>query len=251
MRKKPVTVSRPLQSSKPNERRKARLAAISSIVARSYPGNFIGIDNQLPWNLPTDLKHFKKTTNGKALIMGRKTFQSIGRPLPNRYNVVLSRELGQDKSNLIWADSVESALYFADIYSICNKLNEIFVIGGSQMYSLFHDSISKVYLTQVFSEYVKGDSKFEFTFDNEIWRTLREEEFSANNVDQFSFRISVFRKRISKVREEFIDKFLDPDGEKRIWRARALEAAGNISLQTFSDAAEQLALDLVGPEGQF
>lgn len=218
------------------------MASVSSIVARSYPGKFIGIDNQLPWHLPTDLKHFKETTKGKPIIMGRKTFESVGRPLPHRYNIVLSRIREEDKINLIWANSLESALYFADIYAICNKIDEIFVIGGSQMYNLFEGFVNKIYLTEVFSGLINGDAKFEFEFPNDKWKTKSEVDYKATNLDQYDFRIRVLRKRIPHLRDEFLDQFLDPTGEKKEWRKRAMQAAQIESVNKLESAAVQFSL---------
>jgi dihydrofolate reductase len=223
--------------------RKIRLPSVSSIVARSYPDMIIGDDNTLPWKLRTDLQHFRRTTDGKAIIMGRKTFESIGKPLPNRYNIVLSRTSGEDRPNLIWAKDYESALYFADFFSIARGHREFFVIGGAQMYTMFDAFINKVYLTEVFSNMIRGDAKFEIGFDPEIWRTIKEEEFPSTNHDQYPFRISVKRKRIDTIRDEMIDKFLRPGRELLALRHRAEETSGIQADEQFAASAEQFALD--------
>lgn len=241
-----LSAAQKIPATRPTPKRRARLASVSSIVARSYPGKFIGIDNQLPWHLPTDLKHFKSTTNGKPIIMGRKTFESIGRPLPNRYNIVLSRIREEDRKNLIWANSLESALYFADVYAICNKIDEIFIIGGSQMYSLFDKFVNKIYLTEVYSGLINGDAKFEFDFPIDKWKTKSEVEFPATETDQYPFRISVLRKRLPHLRNEFLDDFLDPSGEKKEWRRRAMTTAGIESVGVFEQAAVQFAFSFPG-----
>ncbi len=222
-------------------KRRARLASVSSIVARSYEGRFIGIDNQLPWHLSTDLQHFKATTNGKAVIMGRKTFESIGRPLPNRYNIVLSRIKGDDKKNLVWANSIESALYFADIYSISNLQEEIFIVGGSQMYSEFSEFINKIYLTEVFCGLINGDAVFDHNFDQIKWKIKSEQDYPKTDKDQYPFRITIMRKRKPIHRYEFIEKFLDPSGERREWRRRAIEALDEKAASEFDLKAEQFA----------
>jgi len=223
--------------------RKIRMPSVSSIVARSYPDHIIGDDNQLPWRLRTDLQHFRRTTDGKAIIMGRKTFESIGKPLPNRFNIVLSRTLGEDSKNLIWAKDLSSALYFADFFSIAKGSHEFFVIGGAQMYSMFFDYINKVYLTEVFSPYIKGDAKFDFDFDKDEWKTIKEEEFPATNHDQYPFRVSVKRKRKDLIREEMIDKFLKPADELRLLLDRAQLTTGITADEKFEEAAEQFALN--------
>lgn len=204
----------------------------------------IGDNNSLPWKLRTDLQHFRQTTDGKAIIMGRKTFESIGRPLPNRFNIVLSRTTGEDSHNLIWAKDYESALYFADFYSIAQGHREFFVIGGAQMYSIFDEFINKIYLTEVFSNIISGDAKFDIEFDPSVWKTIKEEEFPATNHDQYPFRISVKRKRIDQVRDEMIDKFLKPTKELHALRSRAEETSGIIADDRFAASAKQYALDV-------
>src|SRR5271166_2163408 len=111
------------------------LPSISYVVARSVPGYVIGDKNRLPWRLQSDLKRFKEITYGHPVIMGRKTHLSIGRPLPGRTNIVLSRTANQTIENdfwrksdtsLIWAGNLPSALYFADVVAITRELKDIF-----------------------------------------------------------------------------------------------------------------------------
>src|SRR5882724_3180559 len=125
---------------------RARMPSISFIVARSSPGNVIGYENKLPWHLKSDLKRFREITTGHVVIMGRATFESIGRPLPNRTNIVLSRNPALTNSGginfdegtqLTWTNTFEDALLTADIISICRQKSDIFVIGGEAMYKLF------------------------------------------------------------------------------------------------------------------
>src|SRR5688572_22376301 len=96
------------------------MPSATSVVARSWPDLVIGIENKLPWHLGTDLRHFRKRTEGHAVVMGRKTFESIGRPLPRRQNIVLSRTQIPDQKGVQWAPNVETALLIADVFSICN-----------------------------------------------------------------------------------------------------------------------------------
>src|SRR6266852_4875040 len=117
------------------------MPSLSFIVARSRPRNVIGCDNKLPWHLKSDLTRFKKITMGHVIIMGRKTFQSIGRVLPGRTNLVLSRhspEVEQrtiwslNETNLLWSKSREEALFLADFISIAREKSDFFVIGGGE-----------------------------------------------------------------------------------------------------------------------
>jgi len=165
------------------------MPSAAAIVARSWPDHVIGVDNKLPWHLRTDLQNFKKLTSGHAIIMGRKTYASIGRPLPNRHNIVLSRTDVQEVPGMQWARDIETALLLADVHSIINRQTEFFVIGGEQIYTLFLKYINRVYLTEVFAR-VNGDAKFDHEFDRKVWRYKREDEFPATDVDDHPFRIT-------------------------------------------------------------
>ena len=131
---------------------------ISLIVAVSRNGA-IGLNNQLPWYLPEDLKYFKSVTMGKPLIMGRKTFDSIGRPLPGRANIVLTRDPQWTSDGVEVVQPVEQALVAAEIACEAADVDEIMVIGGEQIYRMTLDLADRIYLTQVDAD-VEGDAFF-------------------------------------------------------------------------------------------
>jgi dihydrofolate reductase len=131
---------------------------ISLIVAVSRNGA-IGLNNQLPWYLPEDLKYFKSVTMGKPLIMGRKTFDSIGRPLPGRANIVLTRDPQWTSDGVKVVQSVEQALLAGEIACEASDVDEIMVIGGEQIYRMTLDLADRIYLTQVDAD-VEGDAFF-------------------------------------------------------------------------------------------
>jgi dihydrofolate reductase len=131
---------------------------ISLIVAVSRNGA-IGLNNQLPWYLPEDLKYFKSVTMGKPLIMGRKTFDSIGRPLPGRANIVLTRDPQWTSDGVKVVQSVEQALVAGEIACEAADVDEIMVIGGEQIYRMTIDLADRIYLTQVDTD-VEGDAFF-------------------------------------------------------------------------------------------
>jgi dihydrofolate reductase len=131
---------------------------ISLIVAVSRNGA-IGLNNQLPWYLPEDLKYFKSVTMGKPLIMGRKTFDSIGRPLPGRANIVLTRDPQWTSDGVKVVQSVEQALVAGEIACEAADVDEIMVIGGEQIYRMTIDLADRIYLTQVDAD-VEGDAFF-------------------------------------------------------------------------------------------
>src|SRR5579872_2871461 len=155
---------------------------ISAIVAMSE-NHVIGKDNKLPWYLPADLKHFKNITLGKPIIMGRKTFESIGKALPDRCNVVVTHDVNFSAPGCIVAYSIETALHAVD-YS-----NEVFIIGGSALFEQLLPQINKLYLTILHHEF-EGDTFFPVLDYNE-WHEVERvrHEADAANVHAYSFVI--------------------------------------------------------------
>lgn len=125
---------------------------ISHVVAFSN-NRVIGVDNDLPWRLPNDLKHFKKLTLNKSILMGRKTFDSIGKPLPKRRNIVLTRQSGLQIEGCEVVSSIEQA------YALCKDEQELMVIGGAKLYSQTLADVKRIYATLVDCE-IDGDVFF-------------------------------------------------------------------------------------------
>ena len=128
------------------------------IVAVSRNG-VIGRDNQLPWHLPEDLKFFKTVTMGKPILMGRKTFESIGRPLPGRTNIVITRDPDWHSLGVEVAGSLEAALQLGEKACSAVGEEEVMVIGGEQIYRMTLPAADRLYLTQVDAD-VEGDAYF-------------------------------------------------------------------------------------------
>lgn len=126
------------------------MSGLSLIVATDRKG-LIGKDNSLPWSMPADLKYFKETTSGHPIVMGRKTFESIGRPLPNRTNIILSR------TPTFKAEGCTTITTASEVFPLAEK-EEVFVIGGKQVYQLFFPFIQRVYLTLIDEEF-EGDTR--------------------------------------------------------------------------------------------
>lgn len=137
---------------------------LSLIVAVSR-NNVIGKDNRLIWQLPDDLKRFKALTTGKTIIMGRKTFDSLGRVLPNRKHVVITRS-GIDVND----ENVEVVKDISDVQKYIDDDNENFLIGGATMYTLLINKVSKMYITRVNQDFV-GDAYFP-KFNEEDWEVV-------------------------------------------------------------------------------
>ena len=144
---------------------------ISLIVAMAQNG-VIGRDNSLPWRLPEDLKRFRACTLGKAILMGRRTFESIGRPLPERTNLVLTRDRSWSAHGVIVVHSVEEALAQA------GSSDELVAVGGAQIYRLVLPFARRIYLTHVHAD-VPGDTTFP-EFDSTQWADV---EYSSHPAD--------------------------------------------------------------------
>lgn len=220
---------------------RAKMPSAVSIVARSLPDRIIGIENRLPWHLGTDLKHFKAVTQDHAIIMGRKTFESLGRPLPRRYNIVLSREKVQDTDSVKWAQDPETALLIADFYSISNDKKQFFVIGGERIYDLFGKWINKVFLTEVNSGPINGDAKFDFDFPEDEWYYLYRHSFSKSKIDDFDFVINCILRRKPVHRNRLIREF---KGANPLFDEHWERYAASIS-KVDDEAAEKEQLDFI------
>lgn len=146
----------------------------------------IGIDNTLPWHLRDDLLHFKRLTSGHAIIMGRKTYDSIGRALPNRHNIVISRQSGLVLENCTVVSTLDAALENARQWSNAHEKSVYFVIGGADVYRQSIDCAQQIYLTLVDTE-VEGDAWF--TFDDTAWHQLSCAEFHQNDDNDWNFSI--------------------------------------------------------------
>ena len=152
-------------------RSEEKMPRLSLIVAMAR-NRTIGIDNQLPWHLPEDLKHFKSLTMGHHIIMGRKTYESIGRPLPGRTTVIVSRDPGYAMEGCLVAHSLEEAMQMSA------GDDEAFFVGGATLYAQALPLAERLYITEIQADY-EGDAHFP-EFDLGRWReTAREKHANA------------------------------------------------------------------------
>ena len=133
-----------------------------SIIAAMAKNRVIGIDNTLPWRLPADMAHFKALTMGHHIVMGRKTYESLGRPLPGRTSVIITRSPDFEAPGCIVAGSIEQAL------AACRGDAEVFVIGGAELYRQALTFADRIYLTEIQAEFA-GDAFFP-EFDRGAWK---------------------------------------------------------------------------------
>ena len=164
------------------------MMTVSLIVAVSSNG-VIGRGGDLPWYLPADLKHFKRTTMGHHLIIGRRTWEEVGKPLPGRTMVVVTRirRLAPEGAQVV--RSVEQALELAAAD------DEPFIVGGSQIYTiaLARDLVDRIYLTRIHAE-VEGDAFFP-EFDLDDWELISEEHHGADEKNEFPYSFLVYERR--------------------------------------------------------
>jgi dihydrofolate reductase len=163
---------------------------ISIIVAVADNG-VIGRDNDLPWRLSADLRRFKTLTMGHHLLLGRKTFASIGRPLPGREMIVVSRSQPELPEGVHLAESIEAAIERARAYDE----DELFVAGGASVYAALLGRCDRIYLTRVHAE-VDGDVRFP-DFDAKQWDEVRREEIPADEDNEHATTFSVLERASS------------------------------------------------------
>jgi dihydrofolate reductase len=150
-----------------------------SIVVATSANNVIGVDGVLPWHLPEDLRKFKSITMGKPMIMGRATYESIGRALPGRRSIVLSRQSGFEAEGCDIATSAEQAL------EIAGDVDEVMIIGGGKVYEQFLPRADRIYLTRV-DAHIEGDTWFP-EIDRDEWQVIDVESFPAGDDRQHGF----------------------------------------------------------------
>lgn len=157
-----------------------------SLIVATTLNNVIGKDNQMPWHLPADLAWFRQNTTGKPVIMGRKTFESIGRPLPKRTNIVLSRQLFEHEG-VIWKNSFESAVNFV------RDFDEIMLIGGGELFKQYLPKADKLYLTQIQTE-LGGDTFFP-QLNWEEWEIEFDEYRKADEQNRYDCRFLILTRK--------------------------------------------------------
>lgn len=165
--------------------------SVAMIVAAAKNG-VIGINNQMPWHLPEDLKYFRRVTMGKPIIMGRKTFESIGKALPGRLNIVISRQKDvQLPEGVVLQNSVGDALALAKQHAQEQGLSEVMVIGGEQIYRACMPFADMLYLTEVDAE-PEGDAWFEY--QPKEWQLRTAEQHLACDKNPYNYRFCEFNR---------------------------------------------------------
>ncbi len=161
------------------------MSFISIIVAKSR-NNVIGSEGSLPWHIPEDLKIFKSITMGKPMIMGRSTFESIGKALPGRKNIVMTRDREYQADGISIAHNLEEALI------LCEQAKEIMIIGGGEIYKIFFGMVNRIYLTNV-EKHIDGDIFFP-EIDLSKWKVMNKEEFPVSTERKIGFSLEMLER---------------------------------------------------------
>lgn len=162
------------------------MARVTLIVAKSH-NDVIGDRNGLPWRLPEDLAHFKRTTIGHPVVMGRKTWDSIGKPLPNRRNIVVTR-------NAAWAArGAERAGSLAEALALCASADEVFVIGGAQIFIEALLRADRLIVTEIDQDF-EGDAYFA-AIDPNLWREVSRDRRGDGSNDSITFSFVHYARR--------------------------------------------------------
>lgn len=165
------------------------MSIIIAAIAAMSKNRVIGRDNALPWHIPEDFKYFKRTTFGKPVIMGRKTYESLGQPLPGRINIVISRNPDTIEGDVFAVDTLEKAIERATAIATAESVEEIFIIGGGQIYEAALPQTDRLYLT-VIDETFEGDAHFP-EFNQADWTETSSKHFD----DPVPYDIKVFDRK--------------------------------------------------------
>jgi dihydrofolate reductase len=169
------------------------LTARIALIAAVGTNGVIGAGNEIPWRLPSDFAFFKRTTMGKPVVMGRKTFESIGKPLPGRINIVVTRQQGYQPEGVLVINELGAALDHARALAAADGVEEVFVAGGGEIYRAAMPSADRLYITHVEAA-PEGDTSFP-AIDSAIWEIVAEPEIVPTGKDRAAFHIRIYERK--------------------------------------------------------
>ncbi len=158
-----------------------------SIIVAMDRNRVIGNNDSLPWHISADLKNFKKITMGKPIVMGRKTHESIGRPLPGRENIIITRDKTYQAEGCTVLNSID------EIFEYCEGVEEVMITGGSEIYKYTLEQATRLYLTEVHTE-IEGDTFFP-EFNRSDWSEVSREAFTADEKNEFDYSFVLLEKK--------------------------------------------------------
>lgn len=159
-----------------------------SLVVAAASNNVIGMKGQLPWSLPNDMKFFKNVTWGMPVVMGRKTFEALGKPLPGRKNIVISRTNGISSTGIVLVENFEDAFFVAGQ----TDAKEVMVIGGGEIYKAIFPKAARIYITRVEAE-PEGDTWFP-AIDPREWRLVSQKDHEADERHAYNYSFQVWER---------------------------------------------------------
>ncbi|MDQ0350809.1 dihydrofolate reductase [Alkalibacillus filiformis] len=158
-----------------------------SLIVAMDDNQVIGLNNDMPWHLPNDLKYFKKVTSGSPIVMGRKTFESIGRPLPNRHNIIMTR------NEQYTQESCSIVHQWEDLSPLVDGEEEVFIIGGSELFKDALEQVDYMYITRI-HETFDGDTYFP-TINWDDWELVSEQSGELDEKNKHEHTFLVYRRK--------------------------------------------------------
>ncbi len=159
-----------------------------SLVVAAATNNAIGKDGKMPWHLPNDMKHFKNVTWGMPVVMGRKTFDSLGKVLPGRKNIVITRQQNWKVEGTVSVKSIDDALFVAK----STDANEVMVIGGGEIYKTVFDKAKRIYMTRVEAE-PEADTFFP-AIDPKQWQLVSQKNHEADEKNAYNYSFQIWER---------------------------------------------------------
>jgi dihydrofolate reductase len=166
-----------------------RIAMIAAVAENGVIGN----DQTIPWRIPSDFAFFKRTTMGKPMVMGRKQFETVGKPLPGRTNIVVTRQKGYKPEGVLVFDTIEAALERAREIAVADGVDEIMIIGGGEIYEQFMGRADRLYISHV-DLHPEGDVRFP-AIKPEDWVVVDLPEVAPSEKDSATYRVKVYERR--------------------------------------------------------
>lgn len=163
---------------------------IISFVVAAANNNAIGKDNHLLWHLPNDMKYFKNVTWGMPVVMGRKTYEELGKALPGRKNIVLTRQPGWEADGVIPVKNFEDALFLAKEMDV----KEVMVIGGGEIYRSVFEKANRIHMTRVDASFENADTFFP-VIDPKVWHLVSQKNYEADKKHNYNYSFQVWEKK--------------------------------------------------------
>ena len=158
-----------------------------SIIVAAAENNAIGYKNKLLWHMPADLKYFKKTTMGHTVIMGRKTYESVGKPLPGRRNIIITRQKDYTAPGTQIVHSLKQAI------ALCDRQEESFIVGGAEIYAEALGYTDRIYMTLIYAEF-QADTFFP-PVDQKLWHLVSESYHDADASNPYDYNFMIYERR--------------------------------------------------------